>query len=94
MTRVIAAQLGLLAFGLAVCAGLLAGNAPATVLLRALAAMVAAAGSGLIAGGVIRLVLRDHVRSRKLKIDRRHVEQRESDADQVEPQPTVAGGAG
>jgi hypothetical protein len=72
MARSIGAQLGLLVFGVAILAGLRAGNSATTVLVRALLAMVAAYGIGQLVGWFGRLVLRDHLQPRKLALDRSH----------------------
>ncbi|NUQ49518.1 MAG: hypothetical protein HUU27_06320 [Phycisphaerae bacterium] len=63
MSRV-AAQVGLLSFAVAVVVGLHAGNAPATVLQRAMLAMGVGFVVGQFAGWSARLVLRDFVRTR------------------------------
>ncbi len=74
MVRNIGAQIGLLAFLLAVLAGLHAGNTSTVIMSRALVALVAGAAIGQLAGWSARLVLRDYLQKRKLEIDRRHFE--------------------
>ncbi len=74
MVRNIGAQIGLLAFLLAVLAGLYAGNSPTVIMSRALVALVAGAVLGQLAGWSAKLVLRDYLQKRKLEIDRRHFE--------------------
>lgn len=86
----IAAQVALLAFAMAIVAGLWAGNTPATVLTRALVTMVVALVVGKLGGGTVKLVLRDHLQRKKLTIDRAHVasiraSQAEESADQSDP---------
>lgn len=68
----VSAQVGLLAFAAAIVAGLYAGNAPATVLTRALAAMLVGFLVGRLVCGAIRLVLRDHLQRKKRAIDQSH----------------------
>ncbi len=76
MSRVLSAQLGLLAFSAAIVAGILTGNTFTTIVTRAIVALFVAAVAGNLAGWVSRLVLRDHLLRRKLKIDREHHEKR------------------
>ncbi len=72
MVRCIGAQVGLLAFAVAILAGLHAGNAASTVLLRAIVVMFAAAVIGQLVAWISKLILRDHLQRRKLEIDRQH----------------------
>lgn len=72
MVRSLGAQIGLLAFGVALVAGLLVGNPATVVLLRALFALLAGAALGQLGGWAARLVLRDYLQRRKLEIDQRH----------------------
>jgi len=74
MVRSVGAQFGLLAFGLAILAGLYVGNPPATILLRAVVAATVACAVGQILAGVGKQVLRDHLQKRKLAIDQQHYE--------------------
>jgi hypothetical protein len=74
MVRNIGAQIGLLAFLLAVLAGLHAGNSPTVIMSRALVALAIGAVLGQLAGWSAKLVLRDYLQKRKLQIDRRHFE--------------------
>ena len=74
MVRSIGAQLGLLAFAIAILAGLCAGNTPTTILFRALLIMVAACLVGQAVGWIGKLVLRDHLQKKKLALDREHLE--------------------
>lgn len=90
----VTAQLALLAFALTVAVGLWVGNAPTTVLTRALVAMAVAGVVGKLAGWSVKLVLRDHLQRRKIAIDRAHlaaVEQAEGDSGQAAERvpPTV-----
>ena len=93
MVRSIGAQIGLLAFMIAVLAGIEAGNAPSVVLLRALVALVLGATVGQAAGWAAKLVLRDSLQTMKLDIDRRHFEAvramnaTEAESEPAEPQP-------
>ncbi len=73
MIRTTSAQIGLLAFAVALVAGLYAGNAPAVVLFRALLAMFAGAVVGQFAGWAAKYVLREHFQRRKMAIDREHI---------------------
>jgi hypothetical protein len=102
MARILAAQLGLLAFSVAIIAGLLAGNSFNTIVTRAIVALFVAALAGQLAGWAGRLVLRDHLLQRKLKIDREHHEKRgagetegpareKSTASATAPQPPPEG---
>jgi NhaP-type Na+/H+ or K+/H+ antiporter len=72
MVRSIGAQLGLLAFSLAILAGLYAGNSPTTILLRALLVLLMGAVLGQTVGWGAKLILRDHLQRRKLATDRDH----------------------
>lgn len=72
------AQLGLLAFAVAIFAGLLAGNSAGTVLSRALMVLALAVLVGQMAAATIKLVLRDHLQRRKLAIDRQHLKEMET----------------
>ncbi len=90
MTRIIAAQLGLFAFGVTVCAGLFVGNSFSTVVTRALVAMIIVAMVGYVAAWAGRIILRDHLLQRRLKIEREHHEKRREREANAEPlQPTA-----
>ncbi len=94
MVSSISVQVALLAFALAIVAGLHAGNGAVTVLSRALVAMCVALVVGKLAGGVVRLVLRDHLQSRKFAIDRTAAEGEAEDMrgeDGGKSQPIEAG---
>ena len=69
----LSAQIALLAFAAAIVAGLCAGNSPATVLTRALVAMVVALLVGKLAAWAAKAVLCDHLRHRKLAVDQAHL---------------------
>ena len=73
MIESLSAQIALLAFAAAIVAGLCAGNSPATVLTRALVAMVVALLAGKLAAWTIKLILRDHLRQKKLAVDKTHL---------------------
>ncbi|MGD8454338.1 MAG: hypothetical protein PVJ57_21200 [Phycisphaerae bacterium] len=91
MVRSIGAQLGLLAFGLAILAGLYAGNSPITILTRSLLIMVVACVLGQIVGWSGKLVLRDHLQRRKLALDREHCEAMLAMSEDAEaPEPAAA----
>ena len=90
MTRIIAAQLGLFAFGVTVCAGLFAGNSFSTVVTRALAAMIIMALVAYLAAWAGQIILRDHLLQRKLKIEREHHEKRKAREAHAEPPETTA----
>jgi len=72
MIRTTAARIALLAFGLTLLAGVYAGNSPATVLFRALVALLLGLLVGQIAGWAGRVLLRDHLQRRKRAIDEEH----------------------
>jgi hypothetical protein len=74
MIKGIGAQIGLLAFGAAILAGLWAGNSPTTVMLRAVAALIIAFGVGQFGAWAVKLILADYLREKKLQIDREHIE--------------------
>ena len=74
MVQTTGVQIGLLAFAVAIVAGIYAGNPATVVMLRALLAMLVAALVGQAAGWAAKLVLRDHLQRRKLRIDREHFE--------------------
>ncbi len=75
MIGTITAQLALFAFGVAILAGLIAGNSVTTVLSRALLCMFAAMLAGQLVARAARLILRDHFAARKNRIDQSHAEQ-------------------
>jgi hypothetical protein len=75
MTRVISSQFALLAFGVAIVAGLYAGNSGTTIMLRALGVMVAALFIGQLAAWTAKQVLREHLAQRKRNIDKAHAEE-------------------
>jgi hypothetical protein len=90
----ISAQIALLAFAIAILAGLSVGNSPALVLQRSLIALVAGLGVGQLASWSAKLVLRDHLQRKKLAIDRAHVEAVQSAASKEaasEPDVVEAG---
>ncbi len=94
MINSISVQVALLAFALAITAGLYAGNGVVTVLSRALVAMCVALVVGKLAGGVVRLVLRDHLQARKFAIDQAAAEvaaEDIADTDGGKTQPMKAG---
>ena len=72
MVRSTGAQIGLLAFAFAIVAGLYAGNSATVILTRAIGAMLLGAVIGQVAGWVVRLILRDHLQRKKLRIDDEH----------------------
>ncbi len=74
MSRSLPSRIALLAFSVAVVAGLRAANSAATVLWRALAAMFVAYVVGELALWASRQVVREHVQRRKWETDKRHVE--------------------
>jgi NhaP-type Na+/H+ or K+/H+ antiporter len=74
MVHATSAQIGLLAFAVAVIAGTSAGNTMSFVLTRALLAMLVGAVVGQVAGWTAKVVLRDHLQRKKLEIDRQHFE--------------------
>lgn len=84
MVRSIGAQLGLLAFTVAIVAGLVAGNSVTTVLIRALLVMLAACVIGQAVGWAGKLALREHLQRKKLQIDCQH---RDADRASGKPQP-------
>lgn len=63
LTKVIAGVLGLAGFGVAVIAGLAAGNAPTDVLVRALAAMAICHVLGLVIGSIGERTVNEYVES-------------------------------
>jgi acid phosphatase family membrane protein YuiD len=74
MVGSLSAQIGLIAFAVAVAGGLHAGNTAVTVLTRAMLMMVGAIFVGQMAAYAARLVLRDHLQRQKITIDREHGE--------------------
>lgn len=94
MVRSIGAQIGLLAFAVAVLAGLYAANSATVTLTRALVAMVVGAIVGQAAGWGAKLILRDHLQRKKLEIDRAHlaaVRAMTAAAAAEQEEPTVVG---
>lgn len=74
----ISAQVALLAFAVAIVAGLLVGNSPVTVLTRALVAMFLALVVARLVTTCTKLILRDHLQRRKFAIDESHIAEAES----------------
>lgn len=74
MIGTLSSQVGLLAFAMAIFAGIYAGNSPFTVLSRALLIMVGAGTIGRIAAVAARAVLREYLQSVKVNIDRAHLD--------------------
>lgn len=72
MVASISAQVALFAFSVATLGGLLAGNSPQTVLSRALIAMVVALFVAQFSAWCGKLVLREHIQSRKSAADPAH----------------------
>ncbi len=73
MVRNAGAQIALLAFAVAIVAGLYAGNSAMGILTRALIALAAGALVGQAAGWTAKLVLREHLQRKKLRIDTEHL---------------------
>jgi hypothetical protein len=73
MIRTIGAQIGLLAFAVAVIAGLYAGNSATVTLTRSIVALILGAIAGQMAGWGAKMVLRDFLQKRKLEIDQEHI---------------------
>lgn len=74
MVRNTGTQIGLLAFATAIVGGIYAGNSEVVILTRALVAMLLGAVVGQMAGWAAKVVLRDHLQRRKLRIDRQHID--------------------
>lgn len=72
MVRSLGAQLGLLAFAVAIAAGLYAGNSPTTILFRALLSLLLGCAVGQTVGWMGKLALREYFQRRKLNIDKAH----------------------
>lgn len=85
MIRTVSAQIGLLAFGVAIVAGLYAGNSATATLGRALLAMFGGAAIGHVAAWAARSVLRDYFQRRKHEIDQQHVDAMQALASAYEP---------
>jgi hypothetical protein len=77
----LSAQIALLAFAAAIVAGLCAGNSPATVLSRALIAMLVTLPAGRLVAWTTKAVLRDHLRHKKLAIDKAHLDSVKASAE-------------
>lgn len=73
MVRSLGAQIGLLAFAVALVAGVYAGNPVTVVLTRALIALVLGTLLGQAAGWTAKLVLREYLQRQKMAIDREHL---------------------
>jgi hypothetical protein len=69
----VGAQLALLAFAVAIVAGLMAGNGAVTILSRAMICMFMAAMLGQLVAWMAKMVLRDTLQARKVKLDQAHV---------------------
>ncbi len=73
LVRNTGAQIGLLAFAVALVAGIQAGNPVTVVLARAMGALFMGAMVGQGAGLAAKHVLREHLQRRKLAIDKAHL---------------------
>jgi hypothetical protein len=71
MIRSIGAQCGLLMFGVAIVAGLVAGNSASTILWRAIAAMIVASMIGQSMDWAAHFVLREFARETQKRVDAR-----------------------
>lgn len=78
MIGVISAQVALFAFAVGLLAGVYAGNAPVTVLSRALTVMVGALLVTQAVAYASKAVIREYLLKRKLEIDRSHVDMLEA----------------
>jgi hypothetical protein len=94
MVRSLGAQIGLLAFGIALAAGLWTGNSTNVVLVRALVALLAGAVLGQLAGWGAKLVVRDHLQRKKLEIDRHHFAEIRTLSGSEEAPPAAPGDGG
>jgi len=99
MVQSLSAQIGLLTFAAALVAGLTAGNSATVVLSRALLAMLMGVIVGQCAAWAAKLILRDHLQRKKLKIDKAHLEAVKAltealEGEQVEPTEAVPAEAG
>jgi hypothetical protein len=74
MIGVVSAQVALFAFAVGIGAGVYAGNAPVTVLGRALTVMVVALLVSQAVAYASKAVIREYLVRRKLEIDRSHVD--------------------
>ena len=97
MVGSVGAQLALLAFAVAILAGLQAGNGVVTILTRALICMFIASMVGQLVAWMAKLVLRDFLQARKVKLDQAHVhaleaiEARRQAAQHAQAQAVTAG---
>jgi hypothetical protein len=89
VVRRIGAQIALLAFSLAILAGLYAGNQPGTILTRAWIALLLGLLLGQAAAWTGKAVLRDFLRQRKVELDRKHFDALRAANAQAE-EPAVA----
>jgi hypothetical protein len=86
MVHSLSAQLGLLAFGVALVAGLYAGNSATLILARALGALCVGVVVGHFAGWAAKSVLRDHLQRKKSALDQAHYRA----VQQLAPEPPDA----
>lgn len=77
----IGTQVALLAFAVAIIAGISAGNSTTTILVRALLALVVVLLVGQFVAWCVKLILRDHLQRRKVGIDKIHIESLDLGAD-------------
>lgn len=73
MVRRLGVQIGLLAFGVTLIAGLYAHNSATVILTRALIAMVLGVAVGQFTAAAARFVLREFLRRKKLALDHEHL---------------------
>lgn len=83
MVSSLSAQVALLVFAVSIVAGLHAGNSTATILTRALIAMMLGLLTAQFAAWTAKLILRDHLQKRKIQIDQAHV----AAVQATQPQP-------
>lgn len=87
----LSAQIGLLAFAVAIIAGLSTGNSAVTILLRAIISMFAALLVAQLAAWCAKQILRDHLQKSKRSIDEAHIAAlREHDDEEERAAPAGA----
>ena len=88
-TRIIATSLALLAFAIAIAAGLLAQNPPQQILWRALVCLVTCYGVGAVVGAVAQRAMDEHLEARRAAMEEAHEARRRAAADESGTEPGV-----
>ena len=94
VARYAGATLGLLAFAIAVAAGLFTQNPVTVILSRSILALLIFCVIGLVLGGAVELVVSEHEKKRELEIRERYQQERADPDDGGSENASTAGEGG